>query len=612
MFAPISIIIPTYNDANYLKDCLESILRQTQLPNEIIVVDDGSKNNSAKGVVDSDRFAPLNIRFLKIENSGPSSARNKGFELATSEYILFLDADDILTNNIIETYSEKIQNLPLDYFGISGRMKNFGKIFNASNSFVPEENINPNLIGRRGELQGQISCYLLRATYLKKANCFNVSLSHYEDFDLILRLFKLGKLRTIDHIALFKRFHDNSQSNKNYRRSFEGSKKFLDLARSNNLLSDDEVMIRLKENILSYGKQLFLEFKILSSMEQFQKAFFNQKPVGFKEVCAYFISKAYYFFTKKSGPHNNISKKSGFTISVIIPTYNDEAFLMDTLGSVFDQSILPDELIIIDDGSIEEYAKEYVHSFHSANLINIQLKKISNSGPSIARNLGAEMSTSDFLFFLDSDDLLLPDAIENFHTQIQEFNFKNIWGIHGGISFLGSFKKYLPISNLVLDQATLNQIGKNKRLEGLSSFLFSKESFMDLDGFRDDLSHNEDFDIILRLSKNKTVITTQNVIVNIRKRKGSLSNRSAINSYLGVKNFLNIAAIENLLSEEEILIRMKENGLTYGKALFFQGKIHHSMKEFKEAFTHSSPMSLKEHLANFVSSIYSKIILLFQ
>lgn len=608
MFAPISIIIPTYNDAHYLQDCLESILRQTQLPNEIIVVDDGSKSDSAKKVVELDRFSPLNIRFFKIANSGPSSARNKGFEIASSEYILFLDADDILTDKIIETYSNKIQNLSKDYFGISGRMKNFGRIINASNRFVPEENINSNLIGRRGELQGQISCYLLRASYLKQINCFNASLSHYEDFDLILRLFKLGKLRTIDNIALFKRFHDNSQSNKDYRRSFEGSKKFLDLARSNDLLSKNEVLIRFKENILSYGKQLFLELKISRSMEQFQKAFLNQKPLGIKEFCAYFISKLYFLIIKKSVYDSRVLNKSEFSISIIIPTYNDEAFLMDTLASVFDQSILPDELIIIDDGSKEDYAKDYVESFHSANFINIKLKKISNSGPSIARNLGAEMSTSDFLFFLDSDDLLLPDAVKNFHSQIEEFNFKKTWGVHGGISFLGSLKKYLPIENLILDQETLNQIGKNKRLEGLSSFLFSRESFKALNGFRDDLSHNEDFDIILRLSKTKTLITTQNVIVNIRKRRGSLSNRSAINSYLGVKKFLNIAAIENLLSEEEILIRMKENGLTFGKALFFQGLIHDSMKEFNEAFKHFPPISLKERLAHFVSLIYSKII----
>lgn len=608
MFAPISIIIPTYNDAHYLQDCLKSILRQTLLPNEIIVVDDGSKTNSAKQVVDLDCFEPLNIRFLKIVNSGPSSARNKGFDVASSEYILFLDADDILDKKIIETYSNEIQNLSVDYFGILGLMKNFGRIINPSNRFIPEENINPNLIGRRGELQGQISCYLLRASYLKEVNCFNASLSHYEDFDLILRLFKLGKLRTIDNIALFKRFHDNSQSNKNYRRSFEGSKKFLDFARSNHLLSDNEVIIRLKENILSYGKQLFLQLKIVSSMEQFQKAFCNQKPIGFKEFCAYFISRLYYFFAKKSLPSSILSSKSNFSISVIIPTYNDEPFLMDTLASVFDQSILPDELIIIDDGSLENYAKDYLESFHSANLINIQLKKISNSGPSIARNKGAEMSTSDFLLFLDSDDLLLPDAIKNFHTQIEEFNFKNIWGVHGGISFLGSLKNYLPIPNLKLNQATLDQIGKNKKLEGLSSFLFSRESFNALNGFRDDLSHNEDFDIILRLSKTKTLITTQNVIVNIRKRKGSLSNRSAINSYLGVKKFLKIAAIENLLSEEEILIRIKENGLTFGKALFFQGRIHDSMKEFNKAFTHFPPMSFKEQFTHFVSLLYSKII----
>jgi glycosyltransferase involved in cell wall biosynthesis len=67
MLAPISIIIPTYNDAHYLVHCLDSILKQSLLPSEVIVIDDGSKDHSAYDVISSDNFSSLNIKFLKIE-----------------------------------------------------------------------------------------------------------------------------------------------------------------------------------------------------------------------------------------------------------------------------------------------------------------------------------------------------------------------------------------------------------------------------------------------------------------------------------------------------------------------------------------------------------------
>ena len=298
MLAPISIIIPTYNDAYYLFHCLNSILKQSLLPSEVIVIDDGSQDDSAYDVTKSDKFSSLNIKFLKIENGGPSIARNIGFKMANSEYILFLDADDTLQKNILKIYYENILDLPSNYFGISGQMKHFGKVFNSSHIYVSEESINPTLIGRKGELQGQISCYLFRSRFLKQANCFDISLSHYEDFDLILRLFKLGKLKTINEIALFKRFRNNSLSNKNYRKSFEGGKKFLNSARIKDLLSSDEILIRTKENYLSYGKQLFCRLKIDHGMEQFHKAFLLIGPLNLKEWIVYFFAKSYFLLLK--------------------------------------------------------------------------------------------------------------------------------------------------------------------------------------------------------------------------------------------------------------------------------------------------------------------------
>ena len=89
----ISVIIPVYNTEKYLTSCIESILRQAKVSLEIILVDDGSKDSSP---LICDDYAKKfdNIKVYHIENSGPATARNKGFYVAQGEYVTFTDSDD--------------------------------------------------------------------------------------------------------------------------------------------------------------------------------------------------------------------------------------------------------------------------------------------------------------------------------------------------------------------------------------------------------------------------------------------------------------------------------------------------------------------------------------
>ena len=90
-----SVIITTFNDAEYLKRSIPSVINQTSKPKEIIIIDDGSSDNQAKEIVDSFHNHPdISIIYKKKKNGGPSSARNVGIKLAKGEFILFLDADD--------------------------------------------------------------------------------------------------------------------------------------------------------------------------------------------------------------------------------------------------------------------------------------------------------------------------------------------------------------------------------------------------------------------------------------------------------------------------------------------------------------------------------------
>ena len=97
----ISIIIPIYNVEQYLRQCLDSVINQTYKNLEIILVDDGSTDNSGK-ICDEYAVKDNRIKVIHKENGGVSSARNAGIDIAKGEYIGFVDSDDYIEKDMYE------------------------------------------------------------------------------------------------------------------------------------------------------------------------------------------------------------------------------------------------------------------------------------------------------------------------------------------------------------------------------------------------------------------------------------------------------------------------------------------------------------------------------
>ena len=97
----VSIIVPVYNVEKYIRSCVDSILTQTYENLQVILVDDGTLDNSGKIC---DEFAKKDNRVTVIhkENGGLSSARNEGLDVASGDYIMFVDGDDYLADNAVE------------------------------------------------------------------------------------------------------------------------------------------------------------------------------------------------------------------------------------------------------------------------------------------------------------------------------------------------------------------------------------------------------------------------------------------------------------------------------------------------------------------------------
>jgi glycosyltransferase involved in cell wall biosynthesis len=199
----VSIIIPCYNQAQYLPDVLGSVLAQTYPYWECIIVNDGSTDNTEevaqKWVIKDDRF-----KYVKKKNGGLSSARNTGLELAVGEYIQLLDADDLLETDKIKCQmsylagsEEKIDVVVSGYryFKHSSKSKDL-LIFGPSN-FLPEvaivkddKNDIIKLFARTNPMV--VSAPLYRKSVFLRIGLFDESLSALEDWDFHFRCVSNG------------------------------------------------------------------------------------------------------------------------------------------------------------------------------------------------------------------------------------------------------------------------------------------------------------------------------------------------------------------------------------------------------------------------------------
>lgn len=109
----VSIIVPVYNVELYLEECIDSVINQTYENLEIIIVDDGSTDNSGM-ICDAYENKDERITVIHKENGGLSAARNTGLRIATGEYVYFLDSDDYIEKNAMSDLMEIFEQEKVD------------------------------------------------------------------------------------------------------------------------------------------------------------------------------------------------------------------------------------------------------------------------------------------------------------------------------------------------------------------------------------------------------------------------------------------------------------------------------------------------------------------
>lgn len=185
----VSVVIPAYNCDRYVGQAVESVLNQTYSSFEIIVIDDGSQDNTREALQPYSQH----IRYVYQTNQGVSVARNHGIQLASGEFIAFLDADDLFTPDKLETQLTLFEAQPELGIVHSGwrRINQQGdplKDFTPWD-YVPELNLETWL---RWKPFGTMGTFLFRRDWLLKIDGFEPGLRHAEDVDLVLRMALLG------------------------------------------------------------------------------------------------------------------------------------------------------------------------------------------------------------------------------------------------------------------------------------------------------------------------------------------------------------------------------------------------------------------------------------
>ncbi len=196
----VSVIIPLYNSGNYIKETIQNVLEQSYKNIEILVVDDGSSDNSLK-VAKS--FESNKVKIFTQPNKGASAARNLGLREAKGEFIQFLDADDLLSTNKIEEQVKILNQFP-DMVSTSMVIH----FFDGEQLHIPETNIpslfffdsdNPgefllNLYGGNGE-GGLITVHswLTPKHLIDKAGFWNETLTVDDDGEFFCRVLMAGK-----------------------------------------------------------------------------------------------------------------------------------------------------------------------------------------------------------------------------------------------------------------------------------------------------------------------------------------------------------------------------------------------------------------------------------
>lgn len=353
----VSVVVPCYKQAEFLSDAIESVVAQTYTDWELIIVDDGSPDDTADVAEKLIAMYPhRSIRLLRKPNGGVSDARNAGIADAHGAYILPLDADDMIQPTMLEKTVQLLDSSPdiaIAYTDITH--------FGALERTICAAEFDPLKIPHNNQLN---YCSLYRREAWELVGGYKDMFWCYEDWDFWVGCTAAGlrASRIPESLLLY--------------RTKEVSMYTVGVAHD----------VELRSRIILNQPELFT-FRQISNA----RAVLQNKP---------------------------IPETAGIPIvSVIVPTHNRPDLLCIAIASILAQTLENFEIIVVNDAGID--VEPWIANRDPRGRIRI-IRHSRNKGPAASRNTGLKAARGRYIAYLDDDDLYYPEHLQTLVNTAEE------------------------------------------------------------------------------------------------------------------------------------------------------------------------------------------------
>ena len=525
----ISVIVTTYNRAACLLTALNSISSQTYTDYELLIVDDGSTDETLK-ILQQDEWLDNGRTFPKIkvisliENYGVAVARNTGIANATGKLIAFLDSDDEWRSDYLKVMAQALEEHPKAILAYSHYQ-----------SSSPETNQQQEVktFPHHGDLIEQMllnnfihtmSSVVVRKNLFEQVGLFNRSLLNASDREFYLRALKVGEPVVVPHVLVRKYWQSDSLTViNNSQQWLENGLKLLDIFYSQ---EDNAKYLPLKKKA-----EESLYSRVRSSMQYFRHGQLR----------------------RRSNPLSRIDEDTPAKVSLIVTCFNRSKYLAQTINSILNQTYSNFELLIWDDASTDnsvEIAKKY-QQFDSR--IKVVEQKI-NQGftKSIASAIAS--TKGEYLGWVDSDDLLHPEALT---TTVNLLDTQSCVGmVYTDRLIIDELN-----NNLGLDPRSSVPYSVNNLLLNFMAFhfrLIRRDVYELAGGIDTDFTTAQDYDLCLRISEIAEIEHIKQPLYFYRQHSNSISSSREFEQIACTRTAINNALVRRGLSPSvELKLRLK-------------------------------------------------------
>ena len=469
----VSVIVPVYNVEKFLPQCLDSIIHQTYQNLEIICVNDCSPDNSA---VILQKYAQNDKRIKVVtrkKNGGLSAARNTGLDIATGEYVYFIDSDDWIDADYIETMVNAIEKANTDI------------VVNTNIQSVAEEIITPfkwtryekklpdgeylNTADAINYSQVMIWVHLYKKSFLDEYN-LRFPEGYIQEDEYFQHISKIRCEKVFCFYGAAYYYRQRLQSIMATRKS-----RVIPVAKIINLLLD---FYAQNDFLQKYNIHLLIA-NILNQVqneEEFEIAHKTAKKIVEEKIRFYFSdfvnfqlkllaeSSSFDEFKQKCGKDIRIAYMRKALIfkpkvSVVIPIYNVEPYLRKCLDSVCNQTLPEIEIICVNDCSPDNslaIVKEYAKNDNRIKIIDFK----QNQGVAVARNKAMAQAKGEFIGFVDPDDWIDLNFYEKLYNKAKECNSDLVIG--NVVEENENGVKKFDLFDIVLSKTLINKLYFNQ------------------------------------------------------------------------------------------------------------------------------------------------------